>query len=269
MRAALATGLLAAAALLPRAAQAGEPGLFCLDRAELAAERDKASPAARQLIYNEQSSFGALLAGYERMLQSAERGDAVSQRRIGGYWAACVLAGDGMSAQKQATAVSYLQPAAGKGDKQAQRYLAQFHALGAGVPADYGQAYKLLVDSGYPADTAAKTATRLKLTQSTPSEQQALAVFGVVLSAMLKERLEALSGEVVRKDAAGQLQNVRTTVHTCPNRVEIQQADPGIDRPAMLAALQALLQRLPSQGLPCKDDSGQAFGFALPFSIQR
>lgn len=269
MRGALAAvGWLLALAIAPDAI-AREPGLFCLDRAELAQRRKNAGDAARQYIYSEKSSFGSLIAGYESTLAAAERGDKVSQRKIGGFWAACVLDGDGMSAPKQATAAAYLSAAAKRGDSQAARYLALFYALGSGVPADYAQAYRQLVASGYPETNLAQSVATLKVAQASPAEQQAIVAFGQALRALLQQRLQPLAEQIVRKEAAGRPLSVRAGVYTCPNRVEIVQADEGIEREALLPQLQSLVQRLPSAGLPCNADDGRPVGMLIPFTIKR
>ncbi|UHQ21504.1 hypothetical protein LVB77_12500 [Lysobacter sp. 5GHs7-4] len=256
------------AAFAPMAV-ASEPGVFCLDRAELTAKRKNASPLAQQYIYSETSTMGPMIAGYERTLVAAERGDKDAQRRIGGFWAACVIDGDGMSAQKQATAATYLSAAAKRGDTQAMRYLALFHVLGSGVPADYTEAYRHLAASGYPKDAVAQKAAKLKLTQASPAEQEAMFAFVEVLPMLLQQRLEPLAEEIVHDEAMGRLLSARIVVNTCPNRAQIQQADEGIDQDALLPQLQALMQRLPSAGLPCSADNGQPNGILIPFSIKR
>lgn len=260
------------AGALPLAAQArepGEPGMFCLDRSELAAGRKNAGDAARQMIYSDKSTFGPLIAGYEKTLDAAARGDAGAQRRIGGFWAACILAGDAMSEAKQASAAQYLNRAAESGDKQAMRYLVQFHALGAGVSADYAKAYHWLLATDFPADAAGKRANALGIAHATPAEQQAFMVFAEVLRALLQQRLQQLVPEVVREDTAGQLQSLRVVFYTCPNRAEILQADAGINRDVLLPALQALVQRLASSGLPCNDDNGKPLAMQFPATIKR
>jgi TPR repeat protein len=267
VRAAL-LGLLLAAAL-PAAAQAREPGLFCLDRAELADLRKNASSVAQKVLYGDKGTFAPMIAMYEDALQRAERGDDAAQRQIGGFWAACVLQGDGMSEHKQATAARYLRTAADAGDQQALHYLAQFYALGTGVPADYAESYRLVVAAGYPADAVDKTAATLKIVNAPPAERQASLVYGELLRALLKQRLQALAREVVDDDAVGQIQNARAAFYTCPNRSEVLHADPGLDRELLQRQLQSLTQRLPSPGLPCKNDLGEPFAIVLPFTIQR
>ena len=267
MRAAFLSLLLAAA--LPAAAQAREPGLFCLDRAELSDLRKNASSIAQKVLYGDKGTFAPMIAMYQDTLERAERGDDAAQRQIGGFWAACVLQGDGMSEQKQATAVRYLRPAADAGDKQALRYLAQFYALGTGVPADYAESYRLVVAAGYPADAVDKTAATLKITNTPPAERQASLVYGELLRALLKQRLQELAREVVSDAAVGQTQNARAAFYTCPNRSEVLHADPGLQREELQRQLQALTQRLPSPGLPCKNDLGEPFAIVLPFTIQR
>lgn len=269
MRGALAAATWMLALAIAPAAAAREPGVFCLDRAELTAKRKNASKLAQQYLYSETSTVGPMIAGYERTLAAAERGDKDAQRKIGGFWAACVIDGDGMSAQKQATAATYLGAAAQRGDTQAMRYLALFHALGSGVPADYTEAYRQLAASGYPKDAVAQTAAKLQLTQASPAEQEAMVAFGEALRALLQQRLQTLADDIVRDDAKGRQLSVRTAINTCPNRAQILQADEGIDRDALLSQLQALMQRLPSAGLPCTADNGQPAGMAIPFSIKR
>ncbi|WP_139215485.1 hypothetical protein [Lysobacter sp. cf310] len=269
MRGALAAASLMWALAIAPAAAAREPGMFCLDRTELAAERKNASGPAQKYLFSETGSMGSMIAGYERTLAAAERGDKDAQRKIGGFWAACVLAGDGMGAQKLTTAAAYLDAAAKRGDNQAMRYMALFYALGSGVPADYAEAYRQLAASGYPQDAVAQTAAQLQLTQASPAEQQAIVVFGEALRSLLQARLPSIADEIVRDEAKGRPLSVRTIVTTCPNQARIQQASDGIDRDALQAQLQALMQLLPSAGLPCKSDDGQPAGMAIPFTIKR
>lgn len=269
MRSALAAGLIAAAALSPWAAQASGPGLFCLDRVELAAERDRASPVVKQVLYGPNGSFGVLLAAYERTLDSAARGDRDAQRKIGGYWAACVLKGDAMSAPKLSTAATYLRTAADAGDKQAQMYLGQFYALGAGVPADYAQAYRLVVASGQPADAAERFASGFALNQASESERQAAWIYGQMLSALLKSQLEPIARQVVADEAVGKTLAASVAFRTCPNNAEVLQAADGLKRDVLQPFMQTLAQRLPSAGLPCTHDTGKPFGFVVPFNIIR
>lgn len=269
MRIRLAALALAAAIAVPSAAQAREAGLFCLDRAELAANRAGASGVAKELIYNEKSSFWPMIQGYEKLLAAAERGDDAAQRRIGGFWAACVLAGDEMSAAKQTTAAGYLRKAADGGDKQASMYLGQFYALGAGVPADYAQAYPRLLAAGISADAVERTAQTLRIAAAPAGERQAAMIYGQMLRALLKTRLEQIASKVVGDDAVGRSLQAKVAFRTCPNRAEIVQADPALNRDTLQPLLDALAQRLPSAGLPCKNDDGADFAVGLPFSIQR
>lgn len=268
MRGALAVlGCVLALTFAP-AAVAREPGMFCLDRAELAAQRKNASSVAKQLIYSQNSSFGPMLAGYERLLTQAEGGNAEAQRKIGGYWAACILGEDDMTPAKQATTASYLRVAAERDDRQAQMYLGQLHALGAGVPADYAQAYRLVVASGQPADSADRFAGRSNLLKASQSEQQAAWIYGEMLRALLQTRVQASLGKVAGVEATGKTMRAQVAFRTCPNRAEILVAAKDLKRKPLDALLQSLARRLPSAGLPCKTDDGKPFGIVLSFTVQ-
>ncbi|NUO74640.1 MAG: hypothetical protein HOQ32_01365 [Lysobacter sp.] len=268
MRGAFAAAWCVLALAIAPAAVAREPGMFCLDRAELAAQRENASALAKQYIYSETSTFGPMLADYERTLTRAEGGDAAARRKVGGLWAACILGEDEMSAAKQATAATYLGEAAQREDRQAQMYLGQLHALGAGVPADYAQAYRLIVASGQAADSAERYAGLNSLLNATQSEQQAAWIYAEMLRALLQTRLQGSLGKIAGVKATGLTLQAQVAFGTCPNRAEILEASEDLKREPLEALLQSLVQRLPSAGLPCRTNGGVPFKFVLPFTIK-
>ncbi|KRA20778.1 hypothetical protein [Lysobacter sp. Root604] len=58
MRGALAAASLMVALAIAPATAASEPGMFCLDRTELAAERKNASGPAQQYIFSQPAGMG-------------------------------------------------------------------------------------------------------------------------------------------------------------------------------------------------------------------